>query len=60
MTGASEGTRTHDLTITNRLLYQLSYAGSGPLIIAKYQKKATLFPRVQPGGDQDYRQPLRG
>ena len=26
---ANSGSRTHDLTITNRLLYQLSYVGNG-------------------------------
>jgi hypothetical protein len=29
---ATEGTRTPDLTITNRLLYQLSYSGKSPCV----------------------------
>jgi hypothetical protein len=28
--GATGGTRTHDLLITNQLLYQLSYGGEPP------------------------------
>lgn len=29
---ATDGIRTHDLTITNRLLYQLSYGGTRRII----------------------------
>ena len=39
--GANEGTRTPDLLITNRLLYQLSYIGkviSSTLVIITYLK----------------------
>jgi hypothetical protein len=31
---AGGGTRTHDLAITNRLLYQLSYSGGTPSLAA--------------------------
>ena len=30
--GADSRNRTHDLLITNQLLYQLSYAGTGEII----------------------------
>jgi hypothetical protein len=34
--GADEGTRTPDLLITNRLLYQLSHIGTCPLTLENY------------------------
>ena len=35
LTGADERTRTADLLITNQLLYQLSYVGSGVRILGE-------------------------
>ena len=36
-TGAEDGTRTHDLLVTNELLYQLSYFGNIKLNSTKIQ-----------------------
>ena len=45
--GANEGTRTPDLLITNRLLYQLSYIGASALIIiAKLQAFVQYFSKI--------------
>ena len=37
--GATDGIRTHDLTITNRLLYQLSYGGAQAGEIIQHPRK---------------------
>ena len=33
--GAASGTRTHDLFVTNEMLYRLSYCGKGAIACAK-------------------------
>ena len=48
--GAIEGSRTLDLSITNRLLYQLSYDGALPLL-------TDVFTDVFTDSDETFAQP---
>ncbi len=41
---AGEGTRTHDLLITNQLLYQLSYASKLSHLVKEQSGSVTHYP----------------